>query len=160
MTLHSTVSPFRSIKRLAFGTTLAVALVAGLFGAGPVDGLAGTAKPCTGCVVLSVPDLTVHAEIVVQRGADFEPHFKLKVTVSNVGNSAAGAFDVRVIAGTVKPARVLGTFSSAGLDAAAKQTFFQPLSSCNQTLTASADPTNRVLESNERNNAATLTFTC
>ena len=67
---------------------------------------------------------------------------------------------MRVIAGTVKPAHVLGTFASTGLDVGGKATFFQSLTTCNQTVTASVDPSNRMLEISERNNAATLTFTC
>src|SRR5262245_45642441 len=151
----------RSLKRLVVGAAMATALLAGLFGAVPTSGLAGSApKPCTACGVLEVPDLTVQTAVVVQRGADFEPHFKLKITVSNIGRAAAGAFDVRVIAGTVKPAHVLGTFASTGLDAGGKQTFFRSLTTCNQTVTASVDPTNRILESSEQNNAALLTLTC
>jgi hypothetical protein len=153
-------TPSRSINRLVFGAALAAALLTGLFGTGPTSGLAGSApKPCTACGVLEVPDLTVQTAVVVQHGADFEPHFKLKITISNIGRAAAGAFDVRVIAGTVKPAHLLGTFASAGLDAGGKQTFFQSLTTCNQTVTASVDPTNRILESSEQNNAAVLTFT-
>jgi hypothetical protein len=162
MTLQPTPSKVsRSIKGLVFGIAMASAVLAVLFGAGPTDALAGsTTKPCEACVVLLLPDLTVQTEVVVQHGADFEPHFKLKITVSNVGRAAAGAFDVRVVAGTVKPARVLGTFSSAGLGAGKTQTFFQSLTSCNQALTATVDPANRVLELSDRNNSAAFTFTC
>lgn len=106
------------------------------------------------------PDLTVQTAVVVQRGADFEPDFKLKITLSNVGRATAGAFEVPVIAGTVKPAHVLGTVVSDGRDVGGKQTFLQSLTTCNQTVTASVDPTNRILEVIEQNNAATLTFTC
>jgi subtilase family serine protease len=151
----------RSMKRLAFGAAIVTALLAGVFAAGPTDGLAGsTAKLCTACTVLLVPDLSVQTAVVVQRGADFEPHFKLKITVANNGRGAAGAFDVQVVAGAVKPARVLGTFTSSGLDVGKTQTFFQALTSCNQTLSTFVDPTNRVLETNEQNNAAVLTVTC
>lgn len=118
----------RPIKRLAVATGIALALIAAVLGPRPTTGLAGAATtPCQGCVRLLFPDLVGSARLVIQRGADFEPHYVLAVTVTNTGKAAAPAFGVTVVTVTAKPVSLLAQFSSSGLDAGAGQTFFKPL---------------------------------
>lgn len=110
--------------------------------------------------VLSLPDLTITALAGDKSLYEAGETVTISATVKNIGPTSAGATTVRLTVPNI------GTFStslsalSTGASRTVTFTFTAPiaLSSQSITVTAYADPDNRVVESNESNNSRLATI--